>query len=101
MGDVGVLRGRGVREGGTQFVWLSHCRAGEDFGLPSCLLRKSGPESGVGMAVDSLVIYTGQRRVFQTCQAAGKHIGAARQAGLCHVCLVEARGLDKRRWSSL
>ena len=78
MGDVRVLRGRDVREGGTQFVWLSHCRAGEDFGLPSYLLRNSGPESGVGMAVDSLVIYTGQRRVFQTCQAAGRYIGAAR-----------------------
>ena len=101
VGDVGVLRGGGVGEGGTQFIWLSHCRGGEDFGLPSCLLRKSGPESGVGMAIDSLVIYTGQRGVFQTCQAAGKHIGAARRAGLYHVCLEEARSLDKGLWSSL
>ena len=65
MGDVGVLRGGDVREGGTQFIWLSHCRGGEDFGLSSCLLRKSGPESGVGMAVDSVVIYTGRGGCFR------------------------------------
>ena len=47
------------------------------------------------MAVNSLVIYTGQRRVFQTCQAAGRNIGAARRVGPCHVCLVEAPGLEK------
>lgn len=45
--------------------------------------------------MNSLVSYTGQRRVFQTCQATGRNVGAARQAGPPDVCLVEARGLEE------
>lgn len=63
--------------------------------LPGCWESLGGRVESGWDGCHGLMIYTGQERVFQTCQAAGRNVCAARRAGPCHVCLVEARGLEK------